>query len=63
MALGFLNQGGTLGVRELMFVNRCTWAHVVEAAGKALDVEREALLSAEELAALDGAASPEGVVL
>jgi phosphoketolase len=62
-ALGFLNRGGTLGVRELLFVNRCTWAHVVEAAGSVLNVERQALLSAEELAALDGTASPEGVII
>ena len=62
-ALGFLNRGGTLGVRELLFVNRCTWAHVVEAAASVLNVERQALLSAEELAALDGTASPEGVII
>jgi phosphoketolase len=61
--LGFANQGGTLSVSGLFFVNRATWAHAVEQAARLLDVPREHVLTGEELAALDGKATPEGVII
>jgi phosphoketolase len=61
--LGFINHGGTLSVAGLLFVNRCSWAHVLAEAAQALDLPREDVLTAEELAALDGKASPEGVIV
>jgi phosphoketolase len=63
VALGFVNQGGTLSTPGMLFLNRCSWAHVVEASAGALALPREDLLTAQELAALDGAASPEGVIV
>ncbi|HWA23703.1 MAG TPA: xylulose 5-phosphate 3-epimerase [Caulobacterales bacterium] len=57
-ALGYINRGGTLDVFGMLFANRSTWAHAVEAAGAMLDAERGALLSAEEIAALDGEGDP-----
>ena len=30
-ALGYINRGGTLNVDGMLFANRCTWAHAVEA--------------------------------
>jgi phosphoketolase len=62
-ALGFTAQGGTLTPPGLLFVNRCTWAHIVEQAARRLDVPRDKLLTAGELAALDGKASPEGIII
>jgi phosphoketolase len=62
-ALGFLNKGGTLTIRGMLFVNRCTWAHVLAETARVLDLPREELLTSEELAALDGRASPEGVIV
>ncbi len=62
-ALGFIVQGGTLTPPGLLFVNRCTWAHIVAEAAPLLDVSPDKLLSAEERAALDGKASPEGVII
>jgi hypothetical protein len=47
----------------MLFLNRCSWAYVVEASAGALGLPREDLLTTEELAALDGAASPEGVIV
>jgi len=62
-ALGFTGQGGTLTVPGLLFVNRCTWAHTLAAVAGVLGLPRDALLTPEETAALDGQASPEGVII
>ncbi len=61
--LGFVNHSGTLNVAGLLFVNRCSWAHVLVEAARVLDLPREGVLTPEELAALDGKASPEGVIV
>jgi hypothetical protein len=63
VALGFTSQGGTLTVPGLLFINRCTWAHTLAAVAGVLGLPREALLTSEEAAALDGRASPEGVIV
>jgi phosphoketolase len=63
VALGFAGQGGTLTVAGMLFVNRCTWAHILAAVAGVLGLPREDLLTPEEAAALDGRASPEGVVV
>lgn len=61
--LGFIGQGGTLTVSGMLFVNRCTWAHILEESARLLSMPQEALLSPEELAALEGKACPEGVII
>jgi phosphoketolase len=63
VALGFTNHGGTLSVRGMLHVNRATWAHCLAAIAPLLGIERTALLSSEEAAALDGHRTPEGVIL
>jgi phosphoketolase len=62
-ALGYVNRGGTLTTPGMLFVNRCTWAHVLAEAARVLDVPREELLTSLELQALDGLASPHGVIV
>lgn len=62
-ALGYVAQGGTLTTSGMLFVNRCTWAHVLNEAARLLEIPREELLASEELAALDGRAAPEGVII
>ncbi len=57
-ALGFINRGGTLNVAGMLFANRCTWAHAVNAAGEALGQAPAELLSMEELDALHNKADP-----
>src|SRR3546814_19386814 len=57
-ALGFVNLGGTLDVPGLLFANRSTWAHVVDAAAGVLGQSRGGLLSEAELAAVDGRGDP-----
>ena len=61
-ALGFINQGGTLSVPGMLFVNRFTWAYILLEVTRVLGMLQEDLLASEELAALNGRASPEGVL-
>ncbi|MDO9123229.1 MAG: xylulose 5-phosphate 3-epimerase, partial [Deltaproteobacteria bacterium] len=61
-ALGFINQGGTLNVPGLLFVNRSTWAHILLEVTRVLGVLQEELLTSEELAALSRKVSPEGIL-
>jgi hypothetical protein len=63
VALGFLGKGGTLTIAGMLFVNGCTWAHVLARAAQTLGLAREDLLTAEELAVLDGREAPEGIVI
>ena len=63
VGLGFTNLGGTLSIENMLFVNRTSWAHALEAAAQLLGLPRERLLDAPECAALDGYASPEGLIV
>ena len=62
IALGFLNQGGTLSVGGMLFMNRATWAHCLDAVDSLLGLRRDDLLASDEIAALDRRRSPEGVI-
>ncbi len=57
-ALGYINRGGTLTVDGLLFANRCSWGHVVEAAGAVLGLSSSSLLRPDELAAVRGEGDP-----
>ena len=57
-ALGFINRGDTLDVDGLMFANRSTWAHVIEAAADVLAMPVQDLLDEPELAAVHGRGDP-----
>lgn len=63
VALGYINQGGTLTTAGLLFVNRATWADCVEQVARLLEMPGESLLESEELAALDRQAAPEGSII
>ena len=60
VGLGFINHGGTLDTAGMLFVNRATSVHVVEAVARLLGIDRATLLSDAEQAALDHRASPPG---
>ncbi|QTF91435.1 xylulose 5-phosphate 3-epimerase [Halomonas sp. BM-2019] len=52
--LGYRNRGGTLDTFGMLFANRATWAHVLEAASEVAGLDLEALLSGPERDALAG---------
>jgi hypothetical protein len=60
---GFINAGGTLSTPGMLFVNRCSWAHIVRSACELLERPVAEALSGEEIAALEGRASPHGVII
>jgi phosphoketolase len=57
-ALGYISRGGTLDVPGMLFANRCTWAHAVDAAALVAGWNREALLDRAQRAAIDGIGEP-----
>lgn len=52
--LGYICRGGTLDVAGMLFANRCTWAHAVDAAAGVAGWNREELLDPIRRAAVDG---------
>lgn len=61
-ALGFINQGGTLGVDDMLFVNKCSWAHILLHSCQMVGLDPSDILHNKELRALNGKISPDGVV-
>jgi hypothetical protein len=47
----------------MLFVNHCTWAHILGEVAHLLTIPREELLTSQEQAVLDGRLSPKGVVI
>jgi len=47
----------------MVLLNRCTWDHILANASQFLGLYRDGFLRSRELAALDGKASPEGVIM
>ena len=62
-ALGFINEGGTLNRYGMLFINRCTWGHILAETARVLEIQPEDLLTKEELKAVMGKASPEGIII
>jgi len=63
IGLGFVGQGGTLTTPGMLFINRCTWGHILIEATRLLGITQEGVLTQKEIAALYGTASPEGVII
>jgi phosphoketolase len=61
--LGFINHGGTLDVGGMLFVNKCTWAHILLAACGLLGCEARSLLEQDEIDVLNGQRSPHDVII
>lgn len=59
--LGYRNRGGTLDEAGMLFANRASWAHVLEACAGLLGLPSTALLTAAEAAAAAGTGDPEAV--
>ncbi|MFV3304164.1 xylulose 5-phosphate 3-epimerase [Pseudomonas sp. NY15181] len=56
--LGYRNQGGTLDEAGMLFANRASWANVLAACARLMDVPRTALLTPDEAAAVAGKGDP-----
>ncbi|WP_072386905.1 xylulose 5-phosphate 3-epimerase [Hyphomicrobium sp. CS1BSMeth3] len=57
-ARGYISRGGTLDVAGMLFANRCSWAHLIDAAVPLAGWSREDLLTAAECNAIDGKGTP-----
>jgi len=57
-ALGYISRGGTLDVAGMLFANRCTWAHAVDAAAALAGWNRDDLLDQPRRRAVDGCGDP-----
>lgn len=57
-ALGYLNRGGTLDVDGMLFANRCTWAHTVEAVAAVSGRPLSSLLDERQCLAVQGLGQP-----
>lgn len=61
-ALGFINEGGTLDTEGMLFVNQCTYAHIVKEAAQMLHIKPSKILTETQIKALDCKISPDGVL-
>jgi phosphoketolase len=61
--LGFRNQGATVDVEGLLYLNEATWAHVLREVALATGRSVGDLLTPAEVAAIERRASPHGVVI
>jgi phosphoketolase len=59
--LGYRNRGGTLDEAGMLFANSSTWAHVLLACARLLEVPLEGLLSAAQIAAVQGIGDPKAL--
>lgn len=62
VALGFNNQGGNLNEGEMLFANRCTWAHGLAELSALCGQKPTAWLTEEEVAAVQGQGNPYHVI-
>lgn len=57
--LGFINRGGTLDTFGMLFANRCTWAHILDAAAQTMEYDVALWLEGNEVAAVRGHGDPQ----
>ena len=57
-ARGYISRGGTLDVPGMLFANRCTWAHLIDAAVPLAGWSRDDLLAPDERDAVEGRGNP-----
>ncbi|MFC3068448.1 phosphoketolase family protein [Phenylobacterium soli] len=58
LSLGYIGRGGTLDVFGMLFANRCTWGHIVDAAAKVMKAPLSDLLDPCEATAVAGKTNP-----
>jgi phosphoketolase len=60
---GFINHGGTLNAKGLLYMNASSWAHMVRSVAKKLEIPDHDLLDEDERNALDGKKSPDRIIV
>jgi phosphoketolase len=60
---GFINEGGTLTPEGMLFMNQCSWAHILRNVCHLEDIKLNTILSKDEIAVLDCTKSPHGIVI
>lgn len=60
-ARGYISRGGTLDVPGMLFANRCTWAHLIDAAVPLTGWSRDDLLAPDEQDAVEGRGDPANI--
>jgi len=60
--LGYRNEGGTLDTPGMLMVNGCSWAHIIQLVGGIAEIPQDSLLTGEEIDALNGKRSPQGLL-
>src|SRR5450830_1375742 len=60
--LGYTNHGGTLDTDGMLFVNRLSWAHIVNVAALSLYMNPGEVLDPREIDALEGRTNPQTVL-
>ncbi|MBR2120070.1 MAG: xylulose 5-phosphate 3-epimerase [Afipia sp.] len=58
VARGYISRGGTLDAAGMLFANRCSWAHLIDAAAPLAGWSRDELLTPAERDAIDGRGDP-----
>lgn len=58
---GFINRGGTLSVQGMLFVNKCSWLHMVQNAAKMLKLDIKKILTPVEYKVVEGKVEPSGI--
>jgi phosphoketolase len=58
IARGYISRGGTLDVAGMLFANRCSWAHLIDAAVPLAGWSHDDLLTRAERAAVDNRGNP-----
>ncbi|MDP3846558.1 MAG: xylulose 5-phosphate 3-epimerase [Pseudomonas sp.] len=58
VVLGYRNRGGTLDEAGMLFANGATWAHILLACAELRNVPLDSLLSAAQIAAVQGEGDP-----
>lgn len=59
---GFINRGGTLSVLGMLFVNKCSWLHMLQNSCDLLKISKKKVLTTQEIKVLEGKAAPDRMV-
>ncbi|MCX4025288.1 xylulose 5-phosphate 3-epimerase [Endozoicomonas sp. SM1973] len=62
VALGYINQGGTLDIGGMFYANKTTWAHILYQLAKTASLNPQAILTDREIQAVTGVGDPYTII-